>query len=169
MESDSAVSYRPIRRLKETSMATLHIEHAISDFETWSGAYSAAAPFREAAGVRAARVSQPEDDPCYVVVQLDFDVADKAKEFRSFLETNIWAVRENSPGLVGAPRTMILEPVIVSVRTAGYVAADRPRVRLPDEVVLSRDEVAIVLAALDVSKGLADHSGDHFSVGRSGS
>ena len=30
-------------------------------------------------------------------------------------ETNIWAVRENSPGLVGGPRTMILESVIVSV------------------------------------------------------
>lgn len=32
---------------------------------------------------------------------------------------------------------------------------DRPLVRLPDEVVLSRDEVAIVLAALDVSEGRA--------------
>ncbi len=32
---------------------------------------------------------------------------------------------------------------------------DRPLVRLPDEVVLTRDEVAIVLAALDVSEGLA--------------
>ena len=96
-------------------MATLHIEHAISDFGTWSRAFSAAAPFRDAAGVRATRVSQPEDDPCYVVVQLDFDTPDKAKEFRSFLDTNIWAVRENSPALVGAPRTMILESVIVSV------------------------------------------------------
>lgn len=35
---------------------------------------------------------------------------------------------------------------------------DDPLVRLPDEVVLSRDEVAIVLAALDVSEGLADRS-----------
>ena len=56
-------------------MATLHIEHAISDFGTWSTAYAAAAPFRDTAGVRAARVSQPEDDPRYVVVQLDFDTS----------------------------------------------------------------------------------------------
>ena len=35
---------------------------------------------------------------------------------------------------------------------------DRPLVRLPDEVVLSRDEVAIVLAALDVSEGLTGRS-----------
>ncbi|HKY16281.1 MAG TPA: hypothetical protein VJM33_15245 [Microthrixaceae bacterium] len=35
------------------------------------------------------------------------------------------------------------------------MADDRPLVRLPDEVVLSRDEVATVLAALDVSEGFA--------------
>lgn len=95
-------------------MTTLHIEHAISDFETWSGAYSIAAPFREAAGVRAARVSQPEGDPYYVVVQLDFDTADEAKGFRSFLVENIWAERENSPALAGTPRTMILEAATIS-------------------------------------------------------
>jgi len=38
------------------------------------------------------------------------------------------------------------------------VSDDRPLVRLPDEVVLSRDEVATVLAALDVSEGLAARS-----------
>lgn len=32
---------------------------------------------------------------------------------------------------------------------------DGPLVRLPDEVLLTRDEVAIVLAALDVSEELA--------------
>ena len=95
-------------------MVTLHIEHAISDFETWSQAYSSAAPFRDAAGVRAARVTQPEDDPCYVVVQLDFDTSHEATEFRSFLETNIWAKRENSPGLAGTPRTMILEQATIN-------------------------------------------------------
>jgi hypothetical protein len=36
------------------------------------------------------------------------------------------------------------------------VSDDRPLVRLPDEVVLTRDEVAIVLAALDISEGLAE-------------
>lgn len=93
-------------------MATLHIEHAINDFETWSDAFSAAAPFREAAGVQAARIWQPHDDPRYVVVQLDFDTSVQATEFRLFLETNIWAVRDNSPGLVGVPRTMIMESVV---------------------------------------------------------
>ena len=39
--------------------------------------------------------------------------------------------------------------------TVSGVADDRPLVRLPDEVVLSRDEVATVLAALDVSEGFA--------------
>jgi hypothetical protein len=43
-------------------MATLHIEHEITDLETWLGAFSRFEEARNKAGVRAQRVAQPIDD-----------------------------------------------------------------------------------------------------------
>lgn len=95
-------------------MATLHIEHAIADFELWSTAFDRFADFRTNAGVRAQRVQQPVDDPQYVVVDLDFDTAGEAEEFLTFLQENVWSSRENSPALVGSPQTKILESVSIA-------------------------------------------------------
>lgn len=92
-------------------MPTLHIQHAISDFDTWVAAFMRFADARRQAGVRAQRVRRPVDDPNYVVIDLDFDSTDEALAFRRFLETRIWRVQENAPALVGSPETMILEPV----------------------------------------------------------
>lgn len=92
-------------------MRTLHIEHAITDIETWAAAFNRFAEARRAAGVRAERVQQPVDDPRYVVVDLEFDTTEEARAFLAFLESQVWKVRENSPGLAGTPQTMVLEPV----------------------------------------------------------
>lgn len=54
-------------------MPTLHIEHPITDFDTWKSAFDRFAPARESAGVRHHRVQRPVDDPAYIVVNLDFD------------------------------------------------------------------------------------------------
>lgn len=91
-------------------MATLHIEHPITDFETWAAAFDQFAGARHAAGVRAERVQRPVEDPHYVVVDLDFDTVDAADAFRHFLRTVIWAVPENAPALAGTPNATILEP-----------------------------------------------------------
>lgn len=91
-------------------MATLHIEHRITDFDTWTSAFNRFAEARREAGVRAQRVQRPVDDPAYVVIDLDFDTTDQAKEFLRFLNNNVWAIRDNAPALVGSPETMILEP-----------------------------------------------------------
>jgi hypothetical protein len=92
-------------------MTTLHIRHAISDFETWATAFRRFAEPRRQAGVRAERIRRPVADPNYVVLDLDFDSAEEAVAFRRFLETQVWAVKENAPALVGSPETMVLEPV----------------------------------------------------------
>ena len=92
-------------------MATLHIEHAITDLDTWLGAFRAFAEARRGAGVRAERIQQPAGDDRFIVVDLDFDSVDAAAGFLRFLETQVWTVPENAPALDGAPRTMILEPV----------------------------------------------------------
>jgi hypothetical protein len=90
-------------------MPTLHIEHPITDFATWSAAFDGFAEARRSAGVRAHRVQQPIDDAAYVVIDLDFDTTAEAQRFREFLTTQIWARSENSPALAGAPTTMILQ------------------------------------------------------------
>ncbi len=94
-------------------MATLHIEHAISDFGTWSEAFDRFAEARLSAGVRGERVQRPVDDPRYVVVDLEFDSREQAEGFLRFLKAQVWGVAENAPALVGTPQTMILEAVAV--------------------------------------------------------
>ncbi|HWI04545.1 MAG TPA: hypothetical protein VNT52_12100 [Acidimicrobiales bacterium] len=90
-------------------MATLHIRHAITDFDVWVAAFNRFADARRNAGVRGQRVQRPVDDPAYVVIDLDFDTAEAAESFRHFLQTQVW-VPGVTPALVGTPETMILEP-----------------------------------------------------------
>ena len=92
-------------------MPTLHIEHAISDLPTWKAAFDRFATVREQSGVRGHRIQQPIDDPHQVVIDLDFDTTDQAQRFLHFLQTTVWASRQNAPALVGAPHTKILQTV----------------------------------------------------------
>lgn len=90
-------------------MTTLHIEHPISDFETWRAAFNRFADARRQAGVRSDRVLQPVDDPKYVLVDLEFDTTAAAEAFLNFLTATVWANSANSPGLAGTPLTRILK------------------------------------------------------------
>ena len=92
-------------------MAILHIEHEISDLQTWLEAFQKFAPAREGAGVTHTQVWQPDDDPHYVVVHLTFDTPDAAAKFRAFLRQVVWASSEASPALVGAPTARVLDEV----------------------------------------------------------
>ena len=88
---------------------TLHIEHPITDFETWVAAFDRFAGARRDAGVRAHSVRRPVDDPCYVLVDLDFDTEDAALAFQTFLHTVVWATPANAPALAGTPETTLLQ------------------------------------------------------------
>ena len=90
-------------------MITLHIEHAITDLDTWRAAYDRFAEARTNAGVRAQQVRRPIDDPAYIIVDLDFDDIATAEKFRNLLEQTIWSTGTNSPALVGRPQARILE------------------------------------------------------------
>ena len=89
-------------------MSILHIEHPITDFETWTAAFERFGDARRNAGVRSHRVHRPIDDACYVVVDLEFDTDEAALAFRDFLQTVVWAVPENAPALAGVPRAVVL-------------------------------------------------------------
>ena len=90
-------------------MATLHIEHAISDVAMWKQAFDRFEPARREAGVVGYTIRQPIDDDHYVVIDLDFPDAAGAQRFRDFLTTRVWVNRDNSPALVGEPVTRMLQ------------------------------------------------------------
>jgi hypothetical protein len=94
---------------EENAMVTLHIQHSITDFGTWTSAFQRFGDARSNAGVRAERIQRPVDGPKYVVIDLDFDTAGEARSFQAFLTTQVWANPKNSPGLAGTPAAMILE------------------------------------------------------------
>lgn len=91
-------------------MFTLSIEHAISDFPTWKQAFDRFEEARQNAGVITHRIRRPAGDPHYLVIELDFDAQESADNFRQFLHNVVWANRDASPALAGAPTTRILEP-----------------------------------------------------------
>lgn len=111
----AARAYRPEAStrpsIEEVTMPTLHIQHAVVDYELWRGAFERFGDVRARAGVIRHRVQRPVDDPNYVVIDLDFDTAAEAERFLELLHTKVWASRENAPALVGTPLTKILEPV----------------------------------------------------------
>ena len=92
-------------------MATLHIEHPVTDFGTWKAAFDRFAQVREESGVRGHRILRPVDDAHYVVIDLDFPTAAQAERFLGFLQTTVWASADNAPALAGPPQAKILEPV----------------------------------------------------------
>ncbi len=88
-------------------MATLHIEHGVTDFPTWKAAFDRFAGQRTEAGVTAHRIYQPVDDARYVVLQLDFPSVAQARAFRKFLEARVWSMPANSPALAGSPQARV--------------------------------------------------------------
>jgi hypothetical protein len=92
-------------------MATLHIEHAITDLSTWFDAFARFEQVRANAGVVSETIHQPVDDDKYIYVRLDFDSVERANAFKQFLETNVWTSRGASPGLGGTPRARVLTEV----------------------------------------------------------
>ena len=91
-------------------MATLHIEHGITDYPTWKAAFDRFQAKRSESGVTAYRINQPNDNPAYIVLQLDFPSVEQAEAFRNFLETKVWSTPANSPGLAGSPQARVLVP-----------------------------------------------------------
>jgi hypothetical protein len=94
-------------------MATLLIEHPVTELGHWRSAFDRFADVRRRAGVTAERVAHPDDDDHYIVVELDFDDAPAAHAFRAFLATTVWSSREASPALAGTPKARVLEPLVV--------------------------------------------------------
>jgi hypothetical protein len=90
-------------------MTTLRIEHAIHDYDVWKQAFDRFAGARANAGVLDFAIRLPRDDEHYLMLDLEFDNADRAEAFAAFLRESVWSSPESSPGLAGKPQTRILE------------------------------------------------------------
>jgi hypothetical protein len=101
-------------------MPVLHIEHAITDLDTWKAAFDRFAAARAAAGVHAYRITQPVDDDRYIIVELDFADVSAAEGFLVHLRTNVWSSTDASPALAGEPQSRIL----VEVEESAALRAD---------------------------------------------
>jgi hypothetical protein len=92
-------------------MATLLIEHSISDFDTWHDAFGRFAGQRKEGGVVSERIMQPVGDPRFVFVELDFATVEAAERFKQFLETRVWSDPASSPALDGTPLARVADRV----------------------------------------------------------
>jgi hypothetical protein len=94
-------------------MPTLHIEHEITDFPTWSVAFAGFADVRSRSGVRQEVVRRAVDDERWIVIDLTFDTAGEAAQFLGFLRTNVWGT-PLAPALAGPATAKVLEDVPTS-------------------------------------------------------
>ncbi|MFT3871967.1 MAG: hypothetical protein QM714_04860 [Nocardioides sp.] len=99
-------------------MATLQIEHAITDLDVWITAFGRFEQGRVDAGVRGQRICQVSNAPHVLVIELDFDDAEAAARFEGFLRTQVWSSPDRAPALVGSPETRILEPIDIARATS---------------------------------------------------
>jgi hypothetical protein len=90
-------------------MATLRIEHAIHDYDTWQKAFDSFEQARAKAGVRSFAIRQPVNDPKYLMLDLEFDTQEQAESFVGFLHDRVWSSPTSSPALAGRPQTRILD------------------------------------------------------------
>lgn len=91
-------------------MLIVRIEHAVPSFEKWKQAFDNDPADRKGSGVRRYQVLRLQDDPNYVLIDLEFDSADKAEAFLRTME-RIWG----GPGkaVMHNPRARIADVVEV--------------------------------------------------------
>lgn len=91
-------------------MTTAHIEHAVKDFTAWKAVFDRFDDVRTEHKVRRYDISQPVDDPHYVIIALDFDTQPEAEAFLAFMR-GVWGSAQAATVLAGTPKTRITETV----------------------------------------------------------
>ena len=70
-------------------MPTLHIEHAVPNFDGWKQAFDNDPADRKGSGVRRYQISRAVDNPNYVTIDLEFDTVEQAKGLLNKMQ-RIW-------------------------------------------------------------------------------
>jgi hypothetical protein len=95
-------------------MAYVLIEHRVGDFATFQEVYLDDAERRERLGCRGGVVFRVADDPDNVIVMLEWETLDGAREFAGSLELE--QAMEWSTSNVSTPRVTVLEQALQSPR-----------------------------------------------------
>jgi hypothetical protein len=89
-------------------MPIVRIEHAVPDFEKWKQAFDRDPADRKGSGVRRYQILRAQDEPNYVMIDLEFDSVGEAEAFLRTMQ-QIW----NGPGkaVMQNPRARIVDRV----------------------------------------------------------
>lgn len=68
----------------------VRIEHPVDNFDGWKRAFDSDPVGRERSGVRRYRILRPNDDPNYVMIDLEFDDPGQAESFGSAMR-KLWS------------------------------------------------------------------------------
>jgi hypothetical protein len=90
---------------------TLRLELQVRDYDMWRHAFEQDAGGRAQAGMRCYRIYRPADDDKCVLIDSEFDAADRAEAFLDIMRTKVWPDPEKAPAKVGIPKTRIIELV----------------------------------------------------------
>jgi hypothetical protein len=71
-------------------MPVVRIEHSVPDFEAWKQVFDQDPADRRGSGVRRYAVLRAQDDPNFVMIDLEFDTLEEAEAFLSTMK-RIWA------------------------------------------------------------------------------
>jgi ribosomal protein L35AE/L33A len=89
-------------------MIVLQIEHKVPNFEGWKKAFDDDPIDRKKSGVKSYRICRKNDEPNYVVIDLEFDNLNDAQTALSKLK-NLWNKVEGT--VLVEPKTRILDVV----------------------------------------------------------
>ena len=89
-------------------MIVLQIEHPVPDYSSWKKAFDIDPVNRQQSGVKRYRVFRQTDNPNYIIIELEFDKLDKAKELLAALQV-VWKQIEGK--IITGPKTRIIEMV----------------------------------------------------------
>lgn len=89
-------------------MPIVRIEHAVPNFEKWKQVFDSDPADRKGSGVRRYQILRSQDDPNYVMIDLEFDSLGEAEAFLRTME-RIWG----GPGkaVMQSPRARVADRV----------------------------------------------------------
>ena len=89
-------------------MIILQIEHPVPDYSSWKKAFDIDPVNRKQSGVKCHRIFRQTDNPNYIIVELEFDKLNEAKELLAALQ-GIWKQIEGK--IITGPKARIIELV----------------------------------------------------------